>query len=223
MSQANVYETKYCYICDEKFTAHRCKQQICCSNKCRHKWQGIILSRKIYKHCKQCKKDFIVTPSKRKQAFCCLQCFWDWQNQNKPKCKVCNKLTKTNKSTYCSKKCMSTDYTTRMLKENNPNWKENNIKRANSGISQTQRDRILKRDNYKCTKCGMQDWDLSPSLLHMHHIEQYKENFNNSDNNIITLCFVCHWVGKHGYKINKSLQEIASKQGCRSKYCSASS
>jgi len=47
------------------------------------------------------------------------------------------------------------------------------------------RERILGRDNYKCSKCG------SGENLCVHHKDRVKENDN--EGNLITLCSSCHF------------------------------
>lgn len=218
MSQADAVIIKKCFVCNKEFSTHRSKNQNCCSKECRHKWQSIILKKRIHKTCKNCGSNFETIPSKYEQKFCSYVCYIEHNKRTKNKCKVCGKTTNTNANVYCSKQCMAEDYKTKLLGNFNPNWKNNNINRKNSGISVSQRERILTRDNHECSECGMKDWDQVPSLLHIHHIEQYKDTHNNDDENLTTLCFVCHWVGQHGYKISKSLQEIATRQNCKSRY-----
>ena len=46
---------------------------------------------------------------------------------------------------------------------------------------------ILNRDNYTCQKCG-----ISKKVLDIHHIIPFLETFDNSLNNLITLCRSCH-------------------------------
>ena len=46
------------------------------------------------------------------------------------------------------------------------------------------RNRILKRDGYKCTTCSNEE------ALHVHHID--RDPTNNEPSNLITLCEDCH-------------------------------
>lgn len=56
---------------------------------------------------------------------------------------------------------------------------------------------VLKRDDFKCTKCG---WDHSTPksnadprhMLELHHIKHHKDGGENTVDNLITLCNVCH-------------------------------
>jgi hypothetical protein len=220
MSQVNVKETKTCPICKKIFSVHKCKNAKYCSKTCKHVGQKSALSKpKIQKSCLSCSKLFLVSDSHKDQKFCSYDCFVNWQQTYSPRnnvCKVCNAFTKN--KTYCSKECMAKDYSLILMKENNPNFKKEKIKRFNTGTSGAVRIKVLERDNYKCQECGMTDWDQKPSLLHLHHKVSFAESQDNSENNLITLCFVCHWVGRHQYELNQTLREIASQQNCRSRY-----
>lgn len=54
---------------------------------------------------------------------------------------------------------------------------------------------VLKRDGYKCTKCNWsyKEWNRSdPRHLELHHVKPHAEGGENSRENLITLCTVCH-------------------------------
>jgi len=69
------------------------------------------------------------------------------------------------------------------------------------------RNLILKRDNYKCTKCK------STSNLHVHHKAYVigREPYEYTDEYLVTLCNICHKKEHKGKNINefivKSLPE----------------
>lgn len=53
----------------------------------------------------------------------------------------------------------------------------------------------LRRDGYKCTKCNWshEEWNRSdPRHLELHHINPHAEGGENTEDNLITLCTVCH-------------------------------
>jgi len=57
------------------------------------------------------------------------------------------------------------------------------------------RSEVLKRDGYGCRKCGWSHdlWNASdPRHLEPHHIKPHAEGGENSIENLITLCTVCH-------------------------------
>ncbi len=54
---------------------------------------------------------------------------------------------------------------------------------------------VLRRDEYKCTKCNWshEEWNRSdPRHLELHHVKPHAEGGENIEGNLITLCTVCH-------------------------------
>ena len=54
---------------------------------------------------------------------------------------------------------------------------------------------VLRRDEYKCTKCNWshEEWNRSdPRHLELHHVKPHAEGGENTKDNLITLCTVCH-------------------------------
>jgi hypothetical protein len=57
------------------------------------------------------------------------------------------------------------------------------------------RGTVLRRDKYRCTKCGWthRDWNRSdPRHLELHHIKLHSEGGENYEDNLITVCTICH-------------------------------
>jgi hypothetical protein len=57
------------------------------------------------------------------------------------------------------------------------------------------RREVLRRDNYKCRRCSWTHslWNRSdPRHLELHHIEAHVSGGENTEDNLITLCTVCH-------------------------------
>lgn len=57
------------------------------------------------------------------------------------------------------------------------------------------RRKVLVRDKYACTQCGWtnKQWDKSdPRHLELHHVKHHVEGGENTEENLITLCNVCH-------------------------------
>ncbi|MEA3364020.1 MAG: HNH endonuclease signature motif containing protein [Candidatus Hydrogenedentes bacterium] len=57
------------------------------------------------------------------------------------------------------------------------------------------RRKVLRRDGYKCTKCGWShdEWNRSdPRHLELHHIVHHAKGGLNTEENLITVCTVCH-------------------------------
>ncbi len=83
-----------------------------------------------------------------------------------------------------------------------------NLKSANATLSDADRERILKRDNYQCRFCG------SDKNLDIHHRDgkSYSKkgsDSNNEDHNLITLCHQCH-LKLHAQQ-KKPSQEVAKR------------
>jgi hypothetical protein len=57
------------------------------------------------------------------------------------------------------------------------------------------RREVLRRDGYKCKKCGWShdEWNPSdPRHLELHHIKHHVKGGENAEANLKTLCTVCH-------------------------------
>lgn len=55
--------------------------------------------------------------------------------------------------------------------------------------------RILRRDGYRCQKCGWthEEWNRSdPRHLELHHVKPHAKGGENTEENLVTLCTVCH-------------------------------
>lgn len=55
--------------------------------------------------------------------------------------------------------------------------------------------RVMRRDEYKCTKCGWShaEWNPSdPRHLEIHHIKHHAKGGDNTEQNLTTLCISCH-------------------------------
>lgn len=64
-------------------------------------------------------------------------------------------------------------------------------------IKDSVRGEVLRRDEYKCTKCGWAHGDFNrsdPRHLELHHVKPHAEGGENTTDNLITLCTVCHDV-----------------------------
>ena len=57
------------------------------------------------------------------------------------------------------------------------------------------RREVLQRDDYRCQQCGWhhEKWNQSdPRHLEAHHIKQHVEGGENTKENLVTLCNICH-------------------------------
>lgn len=211
--------SKVCPICEKVFITYKCKNSKTCSNECRHKMHSVKLQKKICKTCVICDQKFEVSPAKSHQQTCSWQCHLKRTKAKTQTCLICNKdMSNAKTRRTCSRQCMSKYYQILLQGEKNPNWKGGAWSRANSGISGALRDMVLSRDGYKCQDCGAADRLEKPSILHIHHIMFHTNGGKTEAANLLTLCFVCHFVGKHGYTLNKTMREIASRTHCGNKY-----
>jgi hypothetical protein len=54
---------------------------------------------------------------------------------------------------------------------------------------------VLRRDKYTCKKCGWshKEWNRSdPRHLELHHIEHHVDGGGNTEENLLTVCTICH-------------------------------
>lgn len=62
-------------------------------------------------------------------------------------------------------------------------------------IADPVRGAVLRRDNYRCVKCGWshENWNRSdPRHLELHHEEEHAKGGANTEENLISVCTVCH-------------------------------
>ncbi len=62
-------------------------------------------------------------------------------------------------------------------------------------IKDAVRRAVLRRDGYKCAKCGWSHvlWNRSdPRHLEIHHIKHHSKGGENEEPNLVTVCTVCH-------------------------------
>ena len=90
-----------------------------------------------------------------------------------------------NKVKYCSNKCCG-DHRKQLRKENAIEI----IK--NDGIVKfwEAKEYIIEKDGYKCSECGISEWNGKPLTLECHHIDGVKKN--NRVSNLKMLCVNCH-------------------------------
>ena len=81
------------------------------------------------------------------------------------------------------------------------------------------RNKIRKRDNFKCQFCGLtqeEHFALYKRVLHVHHIDYNKKNCD--EENLISLCIPCHmktnfnrdyWINKFKIKYHHTYDQIS--------------
>jgi len=138
--------------------------------------------------------------TRRRGKVCCSNC-------GKKMVKV-NSYIKKNKHHFCSKKCQGKFLTgennpskrpevrKKLSMENNPAWLGGiSFEPYGLEFNNKLREKIRKRDNFCCQQCFRHQNELRTKTnkkyrLHVHHIDYNKKN--NNQNNLISLCIVCH-------------------------------
>lgn len=180
-----------CKVCGNAFEIAKSKVQKSgnyCSNKCR--------SIKYLLKCSICNKDF--RSGHNDTMYCSDDCRKIGNNQTlvTTTCYCCGTTFErpsytlpSNKRHFCSKRCAQRQFARENPARYGKNW---------SRI----RERILRRDNYTCKKCGKQSFE--PYSMNVHHIIPI-ESFDSPDeanveNNLEILCYECH-MRHHGKDI----------------------
>ena len=142
-----------------------------CSRECRYAYDGD--SRKVIP-CSYCGEEVVKIKSFDKpNAFCNKVCYHLWQVGN-------SDIHPKGKDAFWFG----------IRGEETPNWQGG----KSHEIYPVEFDNLLKkririRDHFTCQYCGVHQRELS-EVLHSHHIDYNKEN--NEDDNLISLCRVCH-------------------------------
>jgi hypothetical protein len=184
---------KTCPACGKKFTVIRNGKggTKTCSREC-----GSYLRRLKSKNCKKCGSEFI--PSKSIQHFCSQSCAAKYNNHNRPKkitqknpsknyhqpsgvihCLTCGLQLENKYSKFCSIKCGQNYISQTKIKE----WL------AGERLSLSRpalRKYLTEHYGYKCSVCGLFDWNGKLIVLEIEHKDGNSEN-NMPDN----LCFIC--------------------------------
>lgn len=117
----------------------------------------------------------------RHNKFCNRSCAASFNNKNRNVktniCKSCGKEIKSNK-VYCNNKCQQEfKYNDRVNKF---------INGEISTLGVTWRRFLTEKDGYQCNSCGISEWNGTPIVLEIEHIDG-----NSSNNSIDNLCFLC--------------------------------
>lgn len=139
------------------------------------------------------------------KKFCSEPCMREYklkQSITHCKCQKCGKEFDSRPRSftkYCSMKCysegMSERYSDgRYAGENHPSWLGGMGSWRGENWSKIKR-KVWKRDNWVCQACGAID-----RLLHAHHIVPWRISKNNSMENLISLCIVCHPIEENRFR-----------------------
>ena len=157
--------------------------------------------------CLVCKNDYYSKPHHSKtQKYCSRICQFESQKTNKPiPCKICNKDFYVAKSTMkhrprrtCSDKCYRILLGKLHKGSKSSFWRGGvSSKRRKIRYSikiQNWREKIFKRDNFTCQKCGDRSRSDYSVTLNAHHIKPFSKYPKQRTiiKNGVTLCIDCH-------------------------------
>lgn len=199
-----------CAVCGTEIRrcpAHIKSEKQFCSRECASKGRTLRLTAPIVPKkpaafvllkCETCGIEFKRSPYKiqHKRVFCSKECYH--LSKIKPKrqkvCQTCGRSFEpwTDKQIYCSSTCFAAPRKATMRGENNPSYidgRAKNKKCYRGDDWEDIRKAVYKRDGYRCQVCGKH---CKRKEIQAHHIHPYRETFDNSLENLITLCNSCH-------------------------------
>lgn len=198
---------KKCKWCSKSFVTKN-KKIVFCSHKC---VADSLRGKMVEFSCDFCGK--LVKEKEgqynlSKNHFCSRKCHNNWRDEFGKKktyvCEICGEKFDSyfTKQKFCSHKCFYKyrDKNPRLFSgENSSNWKGGkSFEPYNSDFNEKLKNKIRKRDNYRCQQCFRHQDELFKNTkagirrykLSVHHIDYDKKN--NRPENLISLCVVCH-------------------------------
>lgn len=222
------YYKKYkrtCSICNKQFLSSQPFAKYC-SKKCKRR-ATYLKEYKPHPHkpflikCSFCEKLIRKQPSDLKHSksgkvYCNKSCKAKAELTKKITiyCEICQKSFKRppsgiHKHNFCSRKCCNI-WRRQFIGEATPNWKGGYNKPERERIRarifwKELRKQILELFQNKCLTCKQE------SVLHIHHIVPYRLGGEDSINNLIPLCPVCH--SKQTVKDWENEHQLSWKEG----------
>lgn len=197
----NIFKKRYCkYVKNKKHY---------CSKECAY--GGKPASRKIEVKCDYCGNTIKIKERKYKEQkhfFCNRECYRRYNvGKNHPNykeriityCEWCGKelireqwQKKNHPMSFCSLECEGKWMKKYQVGENNVNWRGGYDGCYGLKVEEwcAIKNTVRKRDNYTCQNCGAVEKD--GETFHVHHIIKYRLTQDNSNNNLITICPMCH-------------------------------
>lgn len=148
---------------------------------------SLWIGKDVIVKCKVCGKQIKCRPNKLKK-YCGYKCLGISKRKEQYKCKFCGRKVSRKEIDRC-RYC----FIKQNKGSNNHLWKggistENNVFRASSDYRKW-REKVFKRDNWTCQKCGQRG-----GILNAHHIKRFSKYKKQRlvIKNGITLCEKCH-------------------------------
>ena len=150
--------------------------------KIKNKEEKILIYTVNPSKCKKC--EVPIEYDKRKNKFCSKSCSASYNNVNRKafnNCEYCQKEIDKPKK-YCDNKCQQDRqyYDKVML------YKKGKIDTMGGSFNRF----ITERDGYKCSECGIKEWNSKKIVLEVEHKDG--NPYNNKEDNIVFLCPNCH-------------------------------
>jgi predicted nucleic acid-binding Zn ribbon protein len=169
--------------------------------------------------CKNCGSEFTTSQRIQNKSYCSIDCYHEYRRKkagHKTRvqyrfCVICGKTFKAypRGKKHCSRECFEIAHKDNMRGENNPSYIDGrSYKPTYDAGSEWHhiRVRVYNRDNYECQDCGekcvgkdtaMKYPEYSKRIIQCHHIVPYDVSQDNSLDNLVTLCIVCHRARHH--------------------------
>ena len=146
------------------------------------------LQEEYYKNPKKCLNcnEAVEYKKKRENKFCSKKCADTFNAVKRIKnktCLVCENEIKKGASKYCSLKCQQTHYFNQKL----TNWIEGTYETKSRNFF---RRYLTETQGYKCSCCGISEWNNKAIVLEIDHIDGNFEN--NRPENLRFICPNCH-------------------------------
>jgi len=223
-------EKHNCSTCGKNFTAR--KGRIYCSSEC-YRNSTRSANPNTNKKCLYCEKPFKAYARKekdgstRRSKFCCLAHRDAYKAKHgkgytvsKLTCRQCGMefkapaKTSSGERKFCSHKCYSLNKRGKMVGNKNPSYIDGSTPAANKRVKDAVWREIARmirdRDYHTCQRCDMIAED---ETFPVHHIIPYRKTQDDSPNNLITLCSICHgWAETHLEESIELFQKIRKEQ-----------
>ena len=128
----------------------------------------------------------VIPYSKRFNNFCSHRCAAIYNNpkrKNRKQCLQCDNEVNSRSATYCSRECHKSHQADKLYQLFIEGFVDN--------LGHTSlKNCVIRRDGDECSACGIKDWNNTPLVFDLDHIDG--DSYNNSPDNLRLLCPNCH-------------------------------